>query len=117
MAADPGHAAALRCLYAAAIGLSRQHGIHSWLGLVEANGSRASDAVLVQRVVEAHGLMLRPAPLRAREPVAWFDEESYEQPSAYSATQLRALALPARIRSFARVLRARAVGVPTRHPS
>jgi len=110
-----GQPGAIQLLYASAIALSRAHGITHWLALVEARGDVSSDVPLVHRVLDAHDLLTRPLPLRPHLTSALCDEDPTAS-RAFSREELRRLPVPPRIRSFARVLGARAISIPSPHP-
>jgi hypothetical protein len=116
MAVEPGHPGAVQCLYAAATRVSLEHGVRTWLGLVEARGELESDVALVHRVLGAHGLLIRPLPLEPRASSALFDEDALQHRPAFSPEQLQRLLPPQRIRAFARLFGARGISVPALHP-
>jgi len=115
LAVLPDHPGAIQLLYASAIELCQTYGVTHWLALVEARSDVPADIVVVHRALDAHGLLMRPLPLRPRLPSALY-EDTRAVASAFSLEDRRHLSVPPRIRSFARVLGARAVSIPSQHP-
>lgn len=117
MAVAPHHPGAVQCLYGCATALSVACGVTHWIGLVEANGDRACDAPLVHQVLDAHGLVRYPMSVRPVTEAPLFEPVPASTRAAFRPSQVRRLLPPPRIRSFARLFQARAVGVPCVHPT
>lgn len=113
MAVLPAHLRALNCLLAGAIEVSEAAGIEHWIGLVEGVGGSRFDALLVHHALAARGLLAEHMPL---EPL---DKEITEAIARWGGTAFAAdlKKIPLlKLRRFAALLGARAIGVPSLHP-
>jgi hypothetical protein len=106
-----GQGQAFARLMTFAVALSERSGIRDWVGLVDAGGGSRFDALLVHHALAAQGVLEEPLPLLPRNG----EMLQLRRPVSVFRDALRKVDLP-RVRSFAAVLGAHAIGIPSLHP-